>query len=265
MSHRRTIGLVIAIGLVAALRTPAFADLALLLPTQDNTLYEDQFGTLSNGAGKYMFTGNTAGGAKRRALLKFDLAAIPAGSTITDVQLTLHLSRTINAAEYVDLHRTLSDWGEGASVAFGEEGGGAPAQPGEATWLHTHYNTQFWTTPGGDFAPIASASQLVVGEFHYTWTATPRLLDDVQDWLDNPAINHGWLIKTEEGFPTTAKRFDTKENPNPDYRPRLHIEYTPIPEPAALPLIAFVGVYSRRMTGSSRKIFSQSARNRPAA
>jgi hypothetical protein len=246
LNDYRPISLIIAIAVVTSLRAPALADLATLLPSQDNTLFEDQFGTLSNGAGKHMFTGTTIGQFIRRGLVKFDLSSIPAGSIITDVELTMHMSRTINAAEFVDLHRALADWGEGASAAPGEEGGGAPAEPGDATWLHTHYNTQTWTTPGGDFDPILSATQLVFDVSHYTWTATPRLLDDVQDWLDNPAINHGWLIKSNEDFPTTAKRFDTKENPNPAFRPSLRIEYTPVPEPTALAPLLLIALASLR-------------------
>jgi hypothetical protein len=42
-------------------------------------------------------------------------------------------------------------------------GGGAVATNGGATWNARFFNTTAWTTPGGDFAGPASASQPVSG------------------------------------------------------------------------------------------------------
>ena len=55
----------------------------------------------------------------------------------------------------------LADWGEGTSVAPGEEGDGAPATTNDATWRHRFFDTIFWTTEGGDFSGTVSASQSV--------------------------------------------------------------------------------------------------------
>jgi hypothetical protein len=87
---------------------------------------------------------------------------------INSATLTLHLSRTIAQPEPVNLHRVLADWGEGASNANAEEGRGAPSQPGDATWLHTFYDTAFWTSPGGDFDPAISASTVVEFEGYFS-------------------------------------------------------------------------------------------------
>jgi len=63
--------------------------------SQDNTLYENATGAVSNGAGDYFFTGRTREGFKRRAVIKFDIASnIPAGATITSVTLHLYMSRS---------------------------------------------------------------------------------------------------------------------------------------------------------------------------
>ncbi|MCA9139279.1 MAG: hypothetical protein KDB00_21040, partial [Planctomycetales bacterium] len=56
----------------------------------DNTLYEDDFGTLSNGAGDHLFAGRVAGqggAALRRGVVKFDVSSIPSGATINSVRL----------------------------------------------------------------------------------------------------------------------------------------------------------------------------------
>jgi len=205
---------------------------------RDNTLYEDFQGSLSNGAGQHMFAGATAGFAYRRALTAFDVAgAVPSGATILNVSLTLHLSQTISSDKVVSLHRSLANWGEGASHAPGEEGSGGPAAPGDATWKHTFYDTQLWTTLGGDFDPTASASAIIGESFgFYTWASTSAMVEDVQGWLDNPAAAFGWQLIGDESTPFTAKRFDTRENPNQAFRPVLTIEYQVVPEPGMLAL-----------------------------
>ncbi|RMI04727.1 MAG: DNRLRE domain-containing protein, partial [Calditrichaeota bacterium] len=200
-----------------------------LFPIKDNTLYEDSTGSLSNGAGEHIFAGKNALGAIRRALLAFNVAEnIPQGATITAVTLTLHMSRTNPAAgpRTVSLHRALSDWGEGTSNAPGEEGSGAPATPGDATWLHTFFDTDFWNNMGGDFASASSASQTVADTGFYTWGSTPEMVADVQDWLDNPLSDFGWILIGDESTGITAKRFDSKEDTVASHRPRLTVTYT---------------------------------------
>src|SRR5438105_14155986 len=67
-----------------------------LAPVADNTLYEDASGNLSNGAGTHFYVGNTnqtVAADARRGLLRFDLSAIPAGSTIHTATLTLRVSQ----------------------------------------------------------------------------------------------------------------------------------------------------------------------------
>lgn len=86
-----------------------------LLPAADNTLYENPTGSLSNGLGQHLFAGATgqASNAIRRAMVKFDLSAVPAGSTINSATLTLTMSRTNDTAPRdTALHRLLADWGE---------------------------------------------------------------------------------------------------------------------------------------------------------
>ena len=140
----------------------AVADILVVGAAKDNTLYrpDPDFpdDLRSNGAGEYFFVGLTARGDARRGLVAFDIAgALPEGAIITRVELTLHMSRTPAEDESLSLHALLAGWGEGPSDAPKEEGMGAPAEPGDATWKHRFFDTDLWTTEGGDFSPTASA------------------------------------------------------------------------------------------------------------
>ncbi len=194
---------------------------------KDNTLYESTTGAFSNGAGQYFFAGTTARKERRRGLLRFDIASnIPAGATINGVTLRLNMSRTIFAAQFIKLHRVLSDWGEGTSNAIAEEGAGAASTTGEATWQHRFFDTVLWTTPGGDFSATASDSEAVSTTGFYTWGSTPQMVNDVQTWLNAPASNFGWLLRGVENISSTSKRFDSRESPNVASRPLLTVTYT---------------------------------------
>jgi hypothetical protein len=210
----------------------ARADMLEVTASRDNTLYEISGGLLSNGAGQHLFAGNSTSTTSRRALLRFDVAgSVPQGSTITSVTLRLNMSRTIAGATNVTLHRMTADWGEGASDAGGEEGGGAASATGDATWEHRFFSTVTWGTAGGDFAANAAASTAVDVLGGYTWGPTLEMTADVQAWLDAPATNFGWIVIGDETMAVTAKRFDSRENPTAANRPRLTIVFTPPPPP----------------------------------
>ena len=219
-------------------------------PARDATLYASTDGGVANGSGQYMFVGRNSGGNTRRSLLFFDVAgAVPVGSTITSVTLDVRVESTSGGATDVTLHRLLAAWGEGASDPAGTEGGGATSQPGDATWLHTSYDTSLWTTPGGDFDPLVAGSTVIDQPGDYTFASSPGMEADVQAWLDNPGANLGWLAMGEESGPGTAKRFGSHENPDPARRPRLTITYIPAPPTgAALIALAIAGATRRRRT-----------------
>jgi hypothetical protein len=218
------------------------ADVVSLGADRDNTLYENEEGTVSNGAGAHFFAGTTANLFIRRGMVRFDVApTLPANTVVLAVRLTLHMSRTNTASEPVSLHRALADWGEGASVGQGEEGSGTNAEPGDATWLHAFYDTDLWSTPGGDFVQDASASILVTGNGFYSWGSTPSMVADVQAWVDNPASGFGWLVMGNEEVEASAKRFDSRENPEEAFRPALVIEYSYVPGPLGAAVLMVAG------------------------
>jgi hypothetical protein len=165
-------------------------------------------------------------------VIAFDIAgAVPSGSTIDSVTLTLHLSRTRSQSQTIALRRLLADWGEGGSLAAlkggdGGGGGGTAAAEGDATWVHTFFNTETWDAPGGDFADSASANSAVGADgAFYTWSSG-QMVADVQEWLDVPSSNFGWIIIGNEGSNRTAKRFDSKENRTAANLPVLTVQFT---------------------------------------
>lgn len=211
---------------------PSLADTVTVTPSKDNTLIQDPAGAYSGALSAYFFAGRVnvnGGGTFRRGLVRFELSSIPAGSTIQSASLRLYCSAAGSTAQQpVTLHRLLASWGEGTSLAFG--GGGAASTPGDATWLHRFYPGQNWTTPGGDFIAGASATRNVAGQGFYVWTSTSGLVADVQQWVNDPASNHGWLLKGNEATQQSVKRFDSRESAA-STRPQLTITFTPPPPP----------------------------------
>jgi hypothetical protein len=198
-----------------------------LLPEKDNTLFQDPEGTSSNGAGEYLFTGNTNNGQVRRALVQFNLRVIPEDAQIQSAALSLTMNKTVAGPTPVTVHRVSRDWGEGASDAAGEEGRGTSAAENDATWIHAFFNTTAWDTPGGDYISTPSATDTVDGNGTYTWESTAPLVTDVQSWVDDPNSNHGWIIIGDESVIRTAKRFFSKESADTTRFPRLIVTYTP--------------------------------------
>jgi hypothetical protein len=205
-----------------------------LQPVRDNTLYEDTAGAVSNGAGDSLFVGANNQGIDRRALLAFDVAgSLPASSVISSATLSLYMSQAPNTtSRNIELRTVSADWGEGTSNATSGGGGsGAPSTTGDATWIHRFYSSALWTNSGGDFPATLSASTPVGGVGSYTWSS-PQLTSDVQQWLENPGGNFGWILLGDESTNQTVKRFASRENLDIDSRPSLSIEYTVVPEPA---------------------------------
>ena len=216
--------------------TASFADVSVFAPLKDNTLYESTTGDLSNGAGSWFFAGKTNTVALRRGILAFDLTSIPSDAFVEDASLVLFMDQTfIAASQTIRLHRVQQDWGEGTTDAGFNEGGGGPATPGSVTWLHTFFNTDFWTVVAGDFDAVSSAETNVGAEgFFYTWTG-PGLIEDVQGWVANPSLNFGWILIGNENSAGTTKRFRTREYPDSltVTIPQLTVSYLPSPVSAA--------------------------------
>lgn len=233
-----------ALMLLVLIQPPVLSETIELTPDRDNTLFERPAGDLSNGIGPSLFfgrTGNNANQVLRRALLRFDLSSIPPGSVIGQVDLTIAVDLVPPSATGFDaaLHSVQRNWGEGSSFAPGAGGGGAASTIGDATWIHTFFDNQFWNAPGGDFAAAPSATTAInnaIGSF--TFASTPELIADVQAWVNQPAQNFGWIILGAENSPQNARRIGSRENTA--LAPVLRVEFEPAPDlPEARPVPVF--------------------------
>lgn len=206
------------------------ADVVAVPAALDGTLFNDLSGNTANGSGPVLIVGRAGASATapiRRIVVSFDVAAfVPAGATINAANLVLANTSGNAGARTVELHRVLATWSEGGSDTT--SGQGAPAQAGDATWLHRSFPSVFWQQPGGDFDATVSAQLSVDALGTYTWPSTPRVVQDVQGWLDQPASSAGWLLKLDvETVSNTTKVFGSREAVAASERPQLVIDYTP--------------------------------------
>src|SRR5262245_65772104 len=87
---------ILATAVAALAVSTTSGDQLILEPDRDNTLYSYD-GTLSNGAGQWIFAGQTRRAGSRRALLRFNLDALPAESQIVSASLELTCTRSITS------------------------------------------------------------------------------------------------------------------------------------------------------------------------
>lgn len=194
-------------------------------PIADNTIYQELTNN-NNGAGTGMVAGRTlgtAGSLARRAMVRFNVGAIPSSSTIVSASMDLTSdTTTATGAQSIGIHRITSNWTEGTSS--GTAGVGAAATGGGATWANRITPSTAWGTAGGDF--IAGATATIAVNTSATYTSG-SLASDVQLWV-NGTNNFGWLLKGNEAVTGTVKRFLTREAGAG--APVLNVTYTrPLP------------------------------------
>lgn len=225
------------------------ADSVTLQSTADTTLIETA--PDNNLGGADFFNAGTAGvnGRRNRALIFFDLSgAVPAGSLITDVSLTLEVVRqpaTDLEHSLFSLRRVFQPWEEGVQVPEAGPGLGAPAAVGETTWHDRFAPAVSWSQPGGlagvDFSTTQSGLANSAGQGEQVvFESTSELIADVHLWLNQPGTNFGWMLLTEsEDILKTARSFASHES---GFGPMLTIQFTPVPEPGTLALAAVSGL-----------------------
>ncbi len=224
-SNARTVAPLVVLLLALALGTVG-ADTLVLEAARDATLIEDPDGALANGAGPAIYAGRTNQQERsiRRGLLFFDVAsALPRPALIESVTLSLTLVPSNPGSTDIRVVRVLSDWGEGAS--YSEGGRGAPSEPGDATWLHTFYDQEFWEYAGGQFVGRESGRLNVEGPGSYALQGSIHLLQDVRLWAMAPGRNFGWMLIGDEARRGTVQAFASREHQDPGARPILTVTY----------------------------------------
>lgn len=210
---------------VFSVEAKSVQDTLKISPFIDNTLYENVNGALSNGSGDYLFAGKNSSGIITRCVLAFQLIEfMPQCAKVLSASLRMHVSGSSAVNKTIQVKRLLEFWGEGNSDAPGTEENGTASSTFDATWKHTFYNTDFWTTPGGTFSNTVSASANVGGTGFYTWSSA-GLVSDVQSWVDDPSHSWGWILTGDEVNSSSAKRFNSQDNDTTAFYPLLAIIY----------------------------------------
>lgn len=220
--------------------TAARGETAYLTPVADTSLIEIA-PTNNFGGARFFNAGTTQVGTRNHGLLRFDLTtAVPRGSRIVAAELSLEVvGKPADgfAAEVFQLRRMRRAWGEGNKRSPDPEhpGFGSHAELSEATWLKPGLGEpNLWNEPGGlegtDYAAESSSEQTIYGlpDSPYLFASTPRLVADVQGWLDRPEENFGWMLRPrDESIRFTARRFGAREDEN--QAPLLTLEFVPPP------------------------------------
>jgi hypothetical protein len=214
----------------------AGAQTIALHPVADTSL-RDNVPNNNFGAAPDLPLGVAVPGAPRnRVLLKFDLAAIPENATITSATLELSVVLTGTGPAVFGLHRALQDWGEGTKSTVIS---GAPATEGEATWNVRFHPSTFWASSGGgagtDYVELPSATGSLEGPGSRGAFNSEQMAADIRAWLADPGANFGWFVIAVNEPAGTGKRVGSRENPSPELRPLLTVEYT-VAEPQQLEL-----------------------------
>jgi hypothetical protein len=152
-------------------------------------------------------TGYADQGDIQRGYIKFDVSSIPAGTVIGRATLCLYSYDTTKmqgSTGFYGAHRITRNWND----------------------LTMNWNVAdagiSWTTPGGDFEPAADALSPKYAPkvpSWYQWDVTAR----VQEWINAPAGNYGWLIKAQNESSHLQDQFYQADTANSMYRPKLII------------------------------------------
>ncbi len=175
-----------------------FADIQSFNSSADSYLQSGS-PNVNNGSEIVMDLNNT-----RDGVVKFDISAIPSGSTITSATLTLVATGvgSATAVKNYGAHQILVDWDE---------------------------STITWNTPGSTaethFAGSPTETIAVTGIGSYNW----NVVSDVANFVNGSATNYGWRIIWSSNTSGTNKQVDfgTKENSTSGNRPVLSVTYTP--------------------------------------
>jgi phosphodiesterase/alkaline phosphatase D-like protein len=144
----------------------------------------------------------TLGAEMQRALVRFDVSSIPAGTPITRATLWLYSNnppQVKGSTGFYGAYRLTKDWSETTSC-----------------WSVP------WTIPGGDFDAAADAlAPKQASSAAPCWYAF-EVTDRVQAWI-NGAANYGWLIKCTDENLSNQDEFASSDSSELDYRPKLVI------------------------------------------
>lgn len=183
---------------------PCFTGVPLgFIPSDDTTIKDS--GPNTNYGSQPDIEVRPDNGADRRALIRFDLSAIPPGSIVSTASLFL-FEKDDDPNQVTYIYRVTSSWNEDS-----------------ATWEFP------WTNPGGDFDN--SFVYAVYPPSQINCMLTIDITNLVQEWV-NGTPNYGLLLYST-GTNHIIK-YSSKEETVVEQHPKLYVEYT---APSKLPIL----------------------------
>jgi hypothetical protein len=198
---------------------PLNSETITLYPTDDGWIRENDGGV--NSTGETIGVGYSTTYGNYRSVLKFDLSAIPSGSTINSAYIKLYYSSYSGSYSNRNIraYRVTSNWNQST-----------------ISWNISYYPAYYDdNSVGGGTAGW------------YSWNI--KIL--VQYWTQGTYNNYGVMMKCypEDGTFSNILFFRSKEYTLQTYRPRLEINYTPpAPDPD---LVSVSGIPSSITLGQS--------------
>jgi hypothetical protein len=179
---------------------PCRADVIHLSQTEHTTVFGDALNN-SGGGAPFVFVGRDEwSGGERRALLQFDISALPANAVVQNVDLILHVDNVQDEVSFLILsaHKLRQSWVAGIGGQFvnadnpqGNNGSLSPTPA--ATWI-TRDGLLAWIIPGATSSPLESARTLLGPTGTYDLTGQ-GMVADVESWRQNPGTNFGWILQ----------------------------------------------------------------------
>lgn len=169
---------------------PARADSSTLSVSRDAHIQEDD-PTANFGSANDLKVRSKSEGNNRRALVEFDLSAIPSGAFIESATLRVFMNNAPGISRTYEVHRLTKNWVE-SQVTWNKRTGAS------------------WTTPGGDFDATVIATQTTgtTSSVWLEWDVTTL----VQDWV-NGTSNFGLLLidSNEDSATSYEAKFNSSE------------------------------------------------------
>lgn len=177
-----------------------------------DTFIEEVEPTWNWGSSSLLHTDGSSGG-RRVALLRFDLSSLSPQTPVVGTTLVLTSWQTNPSNDVHTVHRVLEGWVEGQESGVN----------GAANWT-MRSDSQAWSSAGcGE--PDSRAAE-VLAQFVPSEESQPQAIflqlpvAAIQQWIDEPASNHGLAIVLAGNDGGTIR---SRENAD-DYRPRLDIQ-----------------------------------------
>lgn len=175
---------------------------------EDNRIWSGANAAVNYSTNVYLQLGYSAASEAKRALIRFDISAIPYNATIQKATLTMFCDGVYTGSTAFALYKVITHtWVENQS-----------------TW-NNYATASAWTTAGGNYDATALGADVRTGTVNafYSWDISKAA---VQDWLTTPANNRGMIMKSSNEATQNESSFYSAKSATIMSRPKLTVYYT---------------------------------------